>query len=123
MKDYEYIKNHPEEYMEQYKAAEKEVMDSLGPAAYELPSDVVERSVKMAFHINLIKSKEECVPESCNKCPVLFEIVYNGVKTCYCGIRAETILTTDTKPDWCPLNRYISNEVEDEHNDSEQDLH
>ena len=121
MRDYEYICNHPEEYTEERKAAEECVYNDMKLMSYfpemKIAQPIVDRSVEIQFHINLLKSGKESIPKKCLVCPMLsseISEILGGQLTYSCDINSKMFvgdwlfpLHMDDRPDWCPLNKYF----------------
>ena len=123
MKDYKYIREHPEEYAEEYKEVDAEVRKLIAELEWNVPEGDIFLLVDRCFHLQLIRSGKETLPDRCGNCPLLeCHMMPSGQVTTSCSENVKWFIgdlffgwNVTSRPHWCPLNEYIQTEMEDEH--------
>jgi len=113
VRDYEYIRNHMDEYQYTMSIVKQEVNDMFqeqGIDIGEYPQELHERGLEITFYKKLLDSGEMSMPEKCTECP-FHSIRLNSIgQVCdNCDINTNTYVgnmffsSSKKKPKWCPL--------------------
>lgn len=111
--DYEYVRNHLDEFKFTMDAVKKEIKESFSDAYLKsIPQSEYDRCIEISFYKKLIDNREMSVPERCKACP-FHRVEFNMIgQLCdQCDINVNTFVgnlffaESKTRPDWCPLGR------------------
>ena len=114
MKDYKYVREHPEEYAEEYAKVKNSIAKDFKDFQTKVPSEsILDRIIELSFHMKLIESKKESKPKKCSECPMLSSsFLPNGQLCTQCDLNIDWF-TGDSffgwhatkRPEWCPLDK------------------
>lgn len=111
VRNYEYIRNHMDEYQYTMALVKHEVESSISEDfKNSCPPNIYERGIEIAFYKKLIDSGEMEIPDRCKTCP-FHSVMFNPIgQVCdQCDINMKMYIgdmffaESRKRPEWCPL--------------------